>query len=63
MGKIINTILSNSVYSLTQFTQQEIEALENKIIIKKDKKNKEKYCVNCIISNKGSTIEEYFVNR
>ena len=31
MGKIINTILSNSVYSLTQFTQQEIEALENEI--------------------------------
>lgn len=57
MGKIINKILADSEYKLTQFTDQQINRLEKIIQIKKDKNNKEKYYAKCLIRNKDIQLK------
>lgn len=48
----LHDILNGSGYSLDLFTPASIDALENRIIDKVDKKGKVYYCVNCIIRDK-----------
>ena len=45
----LHDILKGSDYSLDLFVQESINALENRIIDKVDKKGKPYYSVNCII--------------
>lgn len=53
----ISEILKDSEYKLNQFSNDYIEDLENKIIVKNEK-NKTNYYVNCIKRNKDKLVTE-----
>ncbi|MCS6132257.1 SAM-dependent methyltransferase [Clostridium botulinum] len=52
MNGILNLIIKESNYKLTQFSDKAIEFVEKKIVIRKDKKGKDIAYINCFVRNK-----------
>jgi type I restriction enzyme M protein len=48
----LETILKDSPYRLTQFSREQIQAIEKALVIRTDKKGKELYCITCPVRKK-----------
>lgn len=52
MSQILNSIIKESNYKLTQFSQEAIDSVERNIEIRQDKKGNDVVYVNCFVRNK-----------
>lgn len=52
MSEILNSIIRESNYKLTQFSDTAIKTVEKNVVIREDKKGKEVVYVNCLVRNK-----------
>ncbi|AOR22699.1 N-6 DNA methylase [Clostridium taeniosporum] len=52
MSEILNSIIKESNYRLTQFSDKAIDIVEKNVVMRKDKKGKEVVYVNCLVRNK-----------